>query len=170
MSKVIKVMHPFLGVLAALYGIYLLYGIGNSMMDRYTVGQLTEQMKTACVCRFLIDLPATHPYFSESLPGVLIDRKLNPDDPENAEPEHLKSELVKSPALLGQTVWVRTLAEHECDLRSEPHIDSFFCRGGRYLQYVLFGMRSNGAASSHILTASRLWMHRGQLERSPAST
>lgn len=59
MDKPKKKVHPFLGVLAALYGIYLLYGIGNSMMDRYTVGQLTEQMKTACVGRFLIDLPAT---------------------------------------------------------------------------------------------------------------
>src|SRR5690242_2594011 len=59
MDKPKKKVHPFFGVLAALYGIYLLYGIGNSMMDRYTVGQLTEQMKTACVGRFLIDLPAT---------------------------------------------------------------------------------------------------------------
>jgi hypothetical protein len=54
-----KKAHPFFGVLAALYGIYLIYGIGNSMMDRYTVGKLTEQMKTACVGRFLVDLPAS---------------------------------------------------------------------------------------------------------------
>jgi hypothetical protein len=52
-----KRAHPLFGVLAALYGIYLLYGIGNSMMDSHTVGKLTEQMKTACVGRFLIDLP-----------------------------------------------------------------------------------------------------------------
>lgn len=32
------------------------------MMDRYTVGQLTEQMKTVCVGRFLIDLPARMDY------------------------------------------------------------------------------------------------------------
>jgi hypothetical protein len=54
-----KRAHTLFGVLAALYGIYLLYGIGNSMMDRYTAGRLTEQMKTACVGRFLIDLPAS---------------------------------------------------------------------------------------------------------------
>jgi hypothetical protein len=51
--------HPLIGVLAALYGLYLLYGIGNSMMDRYSVAKLTEQMKTACVGRFLVDLPAS---------------------------------------------------------------------------------------------------------------
>jgi hypothetical protein len=27
------------------------------MMDRYAVAKLTEQMKTACVGRFLVDLP-----------------------------------------------------------------------------------------------------------------
>jgi hypothetical protein len=52
-----KKAHSFFGVFAALYGIYLIYGIGNSMMDRYTVGKLTEQIKTACVGRFLVDLP-----------------------------------------------------------------------------------------------------------------
>jgi hypothetical protein len=57
MDKRRKRAHPFFGVLAALYGIYLIYGIGNSMMDRYTMGRLTEQMKTACVGRFLIDFP-----------------------------------------------------------------------------------------------------------------
>jgi hypothetical protein len=54
-----KKAHAFFGVLAALYGMYLIYGIGNSMMDGYTVGKLTGQMKTACVGRFLIDLPAS---------------------------------------------------------------------------------------------------------------
>jgi hypothetical protein len=59
MDKARNRTHPFIGVLAALYGLYLLYGIGNSMMDRYSVAKLTEQMKTACVGRFLIDLPAS---------------------------------------------------------------------------------------------------------------
>jgi hypothetical protein len=57
-----KKAHPFIGALAALYGLYLLFGIGNSMIDRHTVTQLTENMKTACVGRFLIDLPETMDY------------------------------------------------------------------------------------------------------------
>lgn len=57
MDKADNKTHPLIGVLAALYGIYLLYGIGNAMMDRYSVAKLTQQMKTACVGRFLIDLP-----------------------------------------------------------------------------------------------------------------
>jgi len=62
MDKAHKRANPLIGVLAALYGIYLLVGIGSSMMDRYTVAQLTGQMKTACVGRFLIDLPASMEY------------------------------------------------------------------------------------------------------------
>jgi hypothetical protein len=54
--------NPVTGVLAALFGIYLLYGIGSSTMDRYTVTSLTAHMKTACVGRFLIDLPASMDY------------------------------------------------------------------------------------------------------------
>lgn len=50
---------PFIRVLAALYVLYLIYGVGNSMIDRHSVTKLTEQMKTACVGRFLIDLPAS---------------------------------------------------------------------------------------------------------------
>ncbi|CAH0297419.1 hypothetical protein SRABI118_04274 [Massilia sp. Bi118] len=50
---------PFIRVLAALYVLYLIYGLGNSMIDRHSVTKLTEQMKTACVGRFLIDLPAS---------------------------------------------------------------------------------------------------------------
>lgn len=57
MDKADNRTHPLIGVLAALYGIYLLYGMGNAMMDRYSVAKLTHQMKTACVGRFLIDLP-----------------------------------------------------------------------------------------------------------------
>jgi hypothetical protein len=51
--------HPFLCVLAALYALYLIYGLGNSMIDRHSVAKLTEQMKTACIGRFLVDLPAS---------------------------------------------------------------------------------------------------------------
>jgi hypothetical protein len=50
---------PFVRVLAALYVLYLIYGLENSMIDRHSVTKLTEQMKTACVGRFLIDLPAS---------------------------------------------------------------------------------------------------------------
>ena len=50
---------PFIRVLAALCVLYLIYGLGNSMIDRHSVTKLTEQMKTACVGRFLIDLPAS---------------------------------------------------------------------------------------------------------------
>jgi hypothetical protein len=57
MDKPRKRTHPSIGVLAALYVIYFLYGIGNSMMDRYEVANLTEQMKTACIGRFQVDLP-----------------------------------------------------------------------------------------------------------------
>jgi hypothetical protein len=69
-----KQTNPVIGVLAALYGIYLLYGIGSSMLDRYTVTQLTQQMKTACVGRFLVDLPATmeHSYGQVFLDGLWI--------------------------------------------------------------------------------------------------
>jgi hypothetical protein len=57
MDKTRKRTHPLINVLAALCGFYLLYGIGNSMMDRYAVAKLTEQMKTACIGRFMVDLP-----------------------------------------------------------------------------------------------------------------
>lgn len=57
MDKPRKRTHAWLGVLAALYVIYFLYGIGNSMMDRQEVANLTEQMKTACLGRFQVDLP-----------------------------------------------------------------------------------------------------------------
>jgi hypothetical protein len=57
MDKAHKKTHPLIGMLAALYGIYLLYCLGDSMKDRYTVGTLTDRMKTACVGRFVIDLP-----------------------------------------------------------------------------------------------------------------
>jgi hypothetical protein len=69
-----KRANPVIGVLAALYGIYLLYGIGNAMMDRYTVAQLTENMKTACVGRFLIDLPSSmeHSYGQVFVDGLWI--------------------------------------------------------------------------------------------------
>jgi hypothetical protein len=62
MEKQSKKGHPLTGILAVLYGIYLLYGIGSSTMDRYTVTSLTEHMKTACLGRFLIDLPASMDY------------------------------------------------------------------------------------------------------------
>jgi len=69
-----KRTNPVTGVLAALYGIYLLYGIGNAMMDRYTVAKLTENMKTACVGRFLIDLPSSmeHSYGQVFVDGLWI--------------------------------------------------------------------------------------------------
>jgi hypothetical protein len=54
--------NPVTGMLAALFGIYLVYGIGSGMMDRYTVTNLTAHMKTACVGRFLINIPASMDY------------------------------------------------------------------------------------------------------------
>jgi hypothetical protein len=44
------------------------------MMDRYTVTQLTQQMKTACIGRFLVDLPASmeHSYGQVFLDGLWI--------------------------------------------------------------------------------------------------
>ncbi len=47
----------FIGIVAALIGLFLIYSVGSTMMYRYKVGELTEHMKTACVGRFLIDLP-----------------------------------------------------------------------------------------------------------------
>ena len=57
MDDLHKRTRPFIGVLAALYGIYLIYGIGGSMLDHYLVTKLTEHMKTACIGRFLVDVP-----------------------------------------------------------------------------------------------------------------
>jgi hypothetical protein len=51
--------HPLFRVLAALYVLYLIYGLGNAMIDRHSVAKITGEMKTACVGRFLIDLPAS---------------------------------------------------------------------------------------------------------------
>jgi hypothetical protein len=62
MDRERKKAHPLTGILAALYGIYLLYGMGSSTMDRYTVTSLTQHMKTACIGRFLVDLPAVMDY------------------------------------------------------------------------------------------------------------
>jgi hypothetical protein len=62
MDRERKKAHPLTGILAALYGIYLLYGMGSSTMDRYTVTSLTQHMKTACIGRFLVDLPASMDY------------------------------------------------------------------------------------------------------------
>ncbi|WP_156328126.1 MULTISPECIES: T6SS immunity protein Tli4 family protein [unclassified Massilia] len=74
MDKESKKPNPVIGVLVALYGLFLLYGIGSSMMDRYTVAQLTQHMKTACVGRFLIDLPASmeHSYGQAFVNGLWI--------------------------------------------------------------------------------------------------
>jgi hypothetical protein len=74
MDKGSKKAHPLIGVLAALYGFFLLYGIGSSMMDRYTVTQLTQHMKTACVGRFLVDLPESmeHSYGQVFLDGLWV--------------------------------------------------------------------------------------------------
>src|SRR5690349_15024743 len=57
MDKRHQKANPILAILVVLYGIYLLYGIGSSMIDRHTVAKLTDKMKTACVGRFLVDLP-----------------------------------------------------------------------------------------------------------------
>jgi hypothetical protein len=62
MDKESKKGHPLTGILALLYGIYLLYGLGSSTMERYTVTSMTQHMKTVCVGRFLIDLPASMDY------------------------------------------------------------------------------------------------------------
>src|SRR5438067_13313370 len=57
MDDMRKRTNPFVGVLATLYGVYLIYGIGGSMIDHYSAAKLTQHMKTACVGRFLVDLP-----------------------------------------------------------------------------------------------------------------
>jgi hypothetical protein len=45
------------GILAASFGLLLLYNIGVKTVGGYQVENLTENMKPACVGRFLIDLP-----------------------------------------------------------------------------------------------------------------
>lgn len=52
----------FVGVIALIYGLFLLYGIGANAMDRVKVGMLTQHMKTACIGRFLINLPVAMDY------------------------------------------------------------------------------------------------------------
>lgn len=57
MDKVNSQGSRFVGVIAVIYGLFLLYSIGANAMDRVKVGMLTQHMKTACIGRFLIDLP-----------------------------------------------------------------------------------------------------------------
>jgi len=47
------------GIAAAMLGIFLIYGLGWMIMDKYDSAKLTGRMKTVCVGRFLIDLPDT---------------------------------------------------------------------------------------------------------------
>jgi hypothetical protein len=96
--------NPVIGVLAALYGIYLLYGIGSSMMDRYTVTQLTQHMKTACVGRFLIDLPASmeHSYGQVFLDGLWISGREETKEAFEARLAARKAQIDAEPNELGQ--------------------------------------------------------------------
>jgi hypothetical protein len=104
MDKERKRAKPVMGVLVALYGMYLLYGIGNSMMDRYTVSQLTEHMKTACVGRFLIDLPASmeHSYGQVFVDGLWISGQEETPQAFEARVLARQAEISAKPNELGQ--------------------------------------------------------------------
>jgi hypothetical protein len=62
MAKVTRKGARFGGIVAAMFGLFLIYNVGTNAMGTYKVDKLTEQMKTACVGRFLIDLPAAMDY------------------------------------------------------------------------------------------------------------
>ncbi|TFW30899.1 T6SS immunity protein Tli4 family protein [Massilia horti] len=47
----------FVGIAAAIWGLLLIYESGYTLMDKLKVAMMTNEMKTACVGRFLIDLP-----------------------------------------------------------------------------------------------------------------
>lgn len=51
-----------IGIVAAIYGLILLYSIGAKVMSSHKVHNLTEHMKPVCVGRFLIDLPSEMDY------------------------------------------------------------------------------------------------------------
>jgi hypothetical protein len=95
---------PMIRVLAALCVIYLLYGIGNSTMDRYTVTQLTEHTKTACVGRFLIDLPAAmeYSYSHVFVDGLWISSQEETRPAFEARVQARQTELDAEPNELGQ--------------------------------------------------------------------
>jgi hypothetical protein len=57
MAKANRKRAWFVGMLAAISGLALLYTIGTKTMSGEKVDKLTANMKTACVGRFLIDLP-----------------------------------------------------------------------------------------------------------------
>jgi hypothetical protein len=62
MSRTTRDGARFVGIVAAICGLFLIYSIGTKAMGNYKAEKLTEHMKTACVGRFLIDLPAGMDY------------------------------------------------------------------------------------------------------------
>jgi hypothetical protein len=62
MAKITRGGTRVTGILAAVLGLFLIYGAGTNAMGNYRVDKLTEHMKTACVGRFLIDVPAGMDY------------------------------------------------------------------------------------------------------------
>lgn len=48
----------FIGIVAAIVGMFFLYGMGAEAVDKYKVTRLFQSTKSVCVGRFLIDLPA----------------------------------------------------------------------------------------------------------------
>lgn len=56
-SQPSKKSNRFVGIVAVIWGTFLIYGLGHTQMDNLKVAMMTGEMKTACVGRFLIDLP-----------------------------------------------------------------------------------------------------------------
>jgi hypothetical protein len=54
-----KNRRKIVAIVAAGLGIFLIYTMESTIMDRDSVGNLTQEMKTACIGRFLIDIPAS---------------------------------------------------------------------------------------------------------------
>ena len=73
-------------------------------MDRYTVAQLTEHMQTACVGRFLIDLPASmeHSYGQVFLDGLWISGREETKEDFTARLLARKAEIDGEPNQFGQ--------------------------------------------------------------------
>lgn len=104
MDKATKKRHSFFRVVATLCGIYLIYSMGSSMMDRYTVAKLTEQMKTACIGRFLVDLPVSmeHSYGQVFVDGLWVSGQEETQEAFDARIKLRQTEIDAGPNELGQ--------------------------------------------------------------------
>jgi hypothetical protein len=57
MDKLNKKGRRLIGIAAVLFGLFIIFSMWSRLMDGYKVAKLTDRVKTACVGRFLIELP-----------------------------------------------------------------------------------------------------------------